>query len=212
MDLSAARGHRPPHASLLRDVAPADALAAWLAELAREGALAERGAEACSLADAAGRVTAGPVQARHADPIARCAAMDGIAVRAMDTANATELHPVTLGPGRFAPVDTGQPIPAGFDAVIPREQLDRCGDEVRVFTSVAGGRHIRRAGENVAEGSTVLEAGRRLTAYDIALLQPAAIPRSRSCRALGWWSCRPVTRSGRSGASSAPARRSMRTA
>jgi putative molybdopterin biosynthesis protein len=169
MDLSAIRGHRSSLAPPLHDVAPEEALAAWLAELARHGALAARATEHCELVDAAGRITAEAVLARHADPIARCSAMDGIAVRAADVEQATDRHPVTLGPGQFSPVDTGQPIPAGFDAVIPREQLERSGDEARVHTTIAGGRHIRSAGENVAEGAAVLDAGRRLTAYDIAL-------------------------------------------
>ena len=57
-------------------------------------------------------------------------AMDGIAVRAADLAGASEVSPVELDAGRrpgdggFAWIDTGQPMPVGFDAVVMVERVE----------------------------------------------------------------------------------------
>jgi putative molybdopterin biosynthesis protein len=148
------------------DLPPDDALDLWLDALAAAGALTPSDVELRPLLEAADDVCAARVHALHADPVSRCAAMDGIAVRASDTASATPSDPVALGPDRYATVDTGQAIAARWDAVVPSEQLDRVGDQALVRVPAAPGRHIRRAGEN---GAPIIEAGRRLTAYDVAL-------------------------------------------
>ena len=49
--------------------------------------------------------------------------MDGIAVRASDTVGASETTPVRLDAGAFEVVDTGDPIPGDFDAVVMREDV-----------------------------------------------------------------------------------------
>ena len=68
---------------------------------------------------AAGRITAAPVIARYCAPTAHSAAMDGIAVRAATTFAAREGAPVRLAPEKdFVFVNTGHPLPAGFDAVV----------------------------------------------------------------------------------------------
>ena len=48
------------------------------------------------LEEASGRITNGPIFARYSVPEIHLAAMDGIAVRSMDTKGASEQHPVTL--------------------------------------------------------------------------------------------------------------------
>ena len=91
--------------------------------------------------------------------------MDGVAVRAADTADA----PVTLPPGRFEPIDTGQVVAARWDAVVPLEELDRLDGGVRVRHAAATGGHVRPAGEDVPAGALVAAAGRRLEAADLGL-------------------------------------------
>jgi putative molybdopterin biosynthesis protein len=66
-----------------------------------------------------GRVTARALAARVSSPAAPVAAMDGIAVAAAATNGASESHPVVVEAGRTCEViDTGDPLPAGCDAVI----------------------------------------------------------------------------------------------
>ena len=59
--------------------------------------------------DACGRVTAKAVYAHICAPHYAASAMDGVAVNAKDTFGATETTPVTLAPGQFIVLDTGDP-------------------------------------------------------------------------------------------------------
>jgi putative molybdopterin biosynthesis protein len=172
VDDAAARGRRVPPALPLCDVPPDEALRVWLGELARAGGIGSfdpAAVELLPLRLAAGRAAASVVLARRADPVSRCAAMDGVAVRASETAEASPARPLRLGPGQFAAIDTGQEVVARWDAIIPNEELERVGDSVELLEPAELGQHVRRAGENVEEGAQIIAAGRRLTAYDIAL-------------------------------------------
>src|SRR3970282_1650535 len=88
--------------------------------------------EEIPVADALGRVTAEPIWARVSSPAYHAAAMDGYAVRSEDTIVATETAPVRLAIGvggdsrrrlQAQYVDTGDPLPAWADAVIPIEHV-----------------------------------------------------------------------------------------
>jgi putative molybdopterin biosynthesis protein len=169
---TAARGRGSALALPLCDVAPDDALRVWLGELARAGGIDcfdPAAVERRPLLSAAGRTSAEVVLARQADPISRCAAMDGVALRASDAASATRRRPVRLGSGQFASVDTGQPVASSWDAIVPNEELERVDGDVVLHAPVDAGAHVRRAGENVERGAPIIAAGRRLTAYDLAL-------------------------------------------
>src|SRR5262245_22980853 len=75
--------------------------------------------ESVPLTEALGRVTAEPVWAKLSSPHYHSSAMDGYAVRARDTLNATETRPLTLKLGAQAyPVNTGEPLPLDTNAVI----------------------------------------------------------------------------------------------
>src|SRR5919107_1076931 len=76
-------------------------------------------------AEPGGRVTAEPVWATGSSPAFDAAGMDGIAVRAAETAGASDTTPLLLHADAFAVVDTGDPLPEGFDAVVMREQVHR---------------------------------------------------------------------------------------
>ena len=75
--------------------------------------------------DACGRVTAHAVYARICAPHYAASAMDGVGVKAKDTFGATETTPITLNPGQFIVLDTGDPVPEYCDAVIMVEDVDR---------------------------------------------------------------------------------------
>jgi molybdopterin molybdotransferase len=134
--------------------------------------------EAVAVGDAGGRVLATPAAAERAVPHYDRAAMDGYAVRAGDTFDATERSPVYLRPssgtvdeGEAVQVHTGSPLPDGADAVVVVEHTERRGDDLAAFDAVAVGENVAPAGEDVEAGEHLFEAGRRLRPSDLALLR-----------------------------------------
>ncbi|WP_024440104.1 gephyrin-like molybdotransferase Glp [Mycobacterium sp. UM_WGJ] len=133
-----------------------------------------------ALADAEGLVLAADVIAPIPLPVFDNSGMDGYAVLADDIATATPETPVrlpvtedipagrtdipTITPGTAHRIMTGAPIPYGADGVIPVEATDGGTDVVQINAATAKGRHIRRAGGDVAEGATVLWAGQLVSA------------------------------------------------
>jgi len=162
-----ATGGTPPE---LHAPPPAEALAAWAAACGGPRPLP---VVRVPVEDALGRVTAAPVWARRSSPAFPAAAMDGIAVAGPDTRAASEADPMRLARARFDVVDTGDPLPAGRDAVIPRERVTFRDDAVLIAAPVAPGTHVRGVGEDVATGELVLAPGRRLGAMDLALAAAA---------------------------------------
>lgn len=142
--------------------------------------LAPLGPETIPIAEAGGRVLAGPIRALRTQPPFDSSAMDGYAVRAADIADiparltvigesaAGKRHSGRVAAGEAVRIFTGAPLPEGADTILIQEnarKLDDGGIEAR--ESVAEGRHIRRAGLDFAEGDPLLDAGR--------LLDPAAL-------------------------------------
>ncbi len=124
--------------------------------------LTERGlaprTEMVPVQSACGRVTAGAVYARICAPHYPACAMDGLAVTAADTFGASETTPVRLGPGRYELVDTGDPLPAGRDAVVMVEDVVWKGDEALLREAAAPWQHVRQIGEDVCAGEMLLPA------------------------------------------------------
>ena len=99
-----------------------EACAAYLARLRENGLAPEP--ERVRVQDAAGRVSYKAVYARICAPHYHACAMDGAAVAAASTFGATETTPVELPEGAYVPVDTGDPLPPGCDAVIMAEEIE----------------------------------------------------------------------------------------
>lgn len=132
---------------------------------------------------ALGRVLARDVTSGVALPPATNSAMDGYAVVAADVGGSEEtVLPVVARqaagrpleglarPGGAVRIFTGAPMPEGFDAVVMQEEVTVGPDgAVTVPPGVKPGRNVRRAGEDVQAGQTVLHAGSRLRAQDIAM-------------------------------------------
>ena len=133
--------------------------------------------EMLALDDALDRVTGVPVIARLSSPHYHACAMDGIAVVAARTGGALETAPVELTLGTDAiVVDTGDPLPHGFDAVIPIEQVEpRGGERVAVRASAAPFQHVRAIGEDVVASEVVVPALRRLGVADLAACATAGV-------------------------------------
>ncbi|HEY0451111.1 molybdopterin biosynthesis protein [Actinophytocola sp.] len=158
-----------PASPFVSDVPAAQALAAWREARAAAGCPARVEAVRVPVGEAVGRVTAEPVWAGRSSPAFDSAGMDGIAVRATDTVGAAETVPVLLGAGDFEVVDTGDPLPAGYDAVVMREHVHRTGDgKAELRAAVPPYQHVRSIGEDISAAELLLSQGHRLRPVDIA--------------------------------------------
>ncbi|EMA66773.1 molybdenum cofactor synthesis protein [Halorubrum aidingense JCM 13560] len=172
--------HDRREAGFKRRTRVADALATLLDAAAPHGRT-----ESVALADADGRVVAEPIDAPAPVPSYDRAAMDGYAVRAEDTFGASGRSPAVLraagteadaiAPGEAARVHTGSAVPEGADAVVMIEQVEEVGDEVETFDAVAAGENVGDAGEDVAEGQRLFEAGHVLRPSDLGLLRSVGL-------------------------------------
>jgi len=147
------------------------------------GPLAPR---AVALAEARGLVLARGVTASEMVPPFANTAMDGFAVRATDTAGASDERPVTLriagelaagraptiavGPGEAVRIMTGAPVPDGADAIVMVERTRADGDSVAIFKEAAAGDHVRYAGGDLEIGEQVFDAGTVLTPAHLGVL------------------------------------------
>jgi putative molybdopterin biosynthesis protein len=131
--------------------------------------------ERLGLEAAVGRVTAEAVWARRSSPDYDTAAMDGIAVRAAATVGAGPTTPLQLDGGDFVTVDTGDPLPAGFDAVVMREDVHLNGAEAELQAAAAPYQHVRSIGEDVSATELLLPEGHRLRPVDVAAAGAAGV-------------------------------------
>jgi putative molybdopterin biosynthesis protein len=138
---------------------------------------------ALSVQASIGRVTAEPIWARRSSPPFDAAAMDGIAVRAADTVGAGESAPLLLGPDAFTVLDTGDPIPGGFDAVVMREHVHYVDGQAELRAAVAPYQHVRSIGEDISATELLLPAGHRLRPVDAAAAAAAGMTEIRVRRA-----------------------------
>jgi len=153
----------------IRDVPAAEALAAWRAACEAAGCPTRVETNRVGLHEAVGRVTSGPVWATRSSPSFDASAMDGIAVRAADTIGASESTPVVLERDAYVVLDTGDPIPDGFDAVVMREHVHYDdADRAELRSAVAPYQHVRSIGEDVSATELLLPTGHRLRAVDVA--------------------------------------------
>jgi molybdopterin molybdotransferase len=146
---------------------------------------------AVALTEAQGLVLAEDVIAPLPLPVFDNSAMDGYAVRAEDTSAATPENPVilpvaedipagrtdelTLQPGTAHRIMTGAPLPAGATAIVPVEDTDGGVDVVAIRAPRGPGRHVRRAGEDVSAGTTVLHRGQVVTPAVLGLVAALGI-------------------------------------
>ncbi|WP_294257673.1 gephyrin-like molybdotransferase Glp [uncultured Comamonas sp.] len=141
----------------------------------------QSGAQMVDTFDADGRVllqaAVSPLQVPPQDN----SAMDGYAVRTAECVGGTAVLPVSqripagtspeaLAAGSVARIFTGAPVPAGADAIVMQEDCEPLEDgRVRIKAAPRTGQWIRRAGEDIRQGATVIEAGTRLTPAHLGL-------------------------------------------
>ncbi len=143
------------------------------------------------LTEAYGCVLARDVVADTDIPAFASSAMDGFAVRSSEVVGATPTAPVelrvagraligrrpegTVGGGEAIRIATGAPVPAGADTIVPIEDCELVGENVRILAGPPEGRHIRPAGEDAKANEPLVAAGRRLQAPELGLLATAGV-------------------------------------
>ncbi len=127
--------------------------------------------------DALGRVTAAPVHAVGSSPHYCAAAMDGYAVKSALTVEASESRPITLTvPTDATPINTGELIPSGYDAVIMIEDVYQSEDGViEIMAAVAPWQHVRLLGEDMVATELIVTGGKRLTPADVGAMIAAQV-------------------------------------
>jgi molybdopterin molybdotransferase len=125
-------------------------------------------------------------------------AMDGYAVRAGDIVAASSASPIELlvlgdlpagytadvvvEQGQALRIMTGAPLPGGADTVVPVELTRVESDTVLILEKLPIGTHVRKAGEDVKAGETVMAAGTRIGPAEIGMLASLGYARARCFR------------------------------
>ena len=161
--------HRHGRRYYLQDIPLHEASDRYNHALNQAGALTPTDSEQVPIQDALGRITADAIWALRSVPHYDAAAMDGVAVRSGDTVGASESSPLTLTlPSQAAWVDTGDPVPDGFDAVIMVEVVREIDDSaIEIRSPVPPYNHIRPLGEDIVESELLLPQNHRLRPPDL---------------------------------------------
>ena len=154
--------------------------------------------EKVSINIAEGRVLAQDIVASFPQPRFNNSAMDGFAVRALDTKGASKNNPVSLkmvgvvsagsagdvvvNTGQCVQCMTGAPIPQGADAIVMVEYSSgyESGPEVQIYTEVQAGQHIRRVGEEIQSGKVLIYDGSSITTAELGTLATFGVQRCSS--------------------------------
>ncbi|MGL5130695.1 MAG: molybdopterin molybdotransferase MoeA [Aeromonas popoffii] len=142
--------------------------------------------EQVPLPHALGRVLAADIASPLSVPPFDNAAMDGYAVRLADLATGTPLimagkafagqpYQGEWPAGHCVRIMTGAPVPEGTDAVVMQEETRADGDKIAFLVPPIPGQNIRRRGEDIREGASVLSSGTRLTPRELPLLASLGI-------------------------------------
>ena len=161
----------------LQDIPLNEASSRYSHALSQADALIPPKPERIPIQDALGRITAEPVWAARSVPHYDASAMDGVAVRSTDTVGASEASPLALTlPDQAAWVDTGDPVPDEFDAVIMIEVVRRVDDStIEIRAPVPPYNHVRPLGEDIVESELLLSQNHRLRPADLGACAAAGV-------------------------------------
>ncbi|MBK9207360.1 MAG: molybdopterin molybdotransferase MoeA [Anaerolineales bacterium] len=140
--------------------------------------------ETISLIESSGRILAVDIAAANDLPLFNNSAMDGFAIRSVDSSNAAPASPLTLSVVADIPAGSAgahydrRTSPAGADAVIPVEHTDfnersagqPAPQHVTFTRIVKTGENIRLRGTDLPAGNMVLKKGHFLKPQDLGLL------------------------------------------
>jgi len=129
-----------------------------------------------SLADSVGRIAApiAPLQTAH--PVFSIAVADGWAMRARDIVGASSYSPLPLAASPIW-VEAGDRLPEHCDCVLDADMVEQTGLMFQVLAEAVPGQGIRRAGDDVSAGRSIISPGRQVTARDILALHAVGLDR-----------------------------------
>jgi putative molybdopterin biosynthesis protein len=150
-----------------------EALSVWFGSMEKEGFLKPLESERIHVTSSLGRVTAEPVFAQISSPFFHSAAMDGYAVRFSDTFGASEREPISLEiVSQAVYVDTGDPLPEGFNAVVMIEDVNISKDtaHIEIIAPVTPWQNVRVIGEDIVATELILPEKHKIRSLDIAAI------------------------------------------
>jgi molybdopterin molybdotransferase len=147
--------------------------------------IAPLGSEVVPIESALNRVSVKEIIATHDLPRFDNSAMDGFAVRVEDAGDEVEIQHTTYAGDsqgevvekkRALKIMTGAPTPSGCEVIVPIEQVTPINETtIKLPNTLKEGDFIRRAGEDIASGASVVKRGEQLNAYHIASLTSQGI-------------------------------------
>ncbi len=128
--------------------------------------------ERIPIGDALDRVTSEAVIAKVSSPFYHSAAMDGYAVKFIDTFGAGETKPKRLRvPDQAVAIDTGDSMPDGFDAVIMIEDVEKISDsEIEILKPATPWQHVRLVGEDIVATELIIPENQVIRPVDLAAM------------------------------------------
>lgn len=120
------------------------------------------------ITEACTKILASAVYAKISAPHYYASAMDGYAIHASDAFGASETTPITLKDA--VPLDTGDPVPDGYDCVVMIEDVVERDGVLSLFTPCVPWQNIRQIGEDITQGEMAFPAYTKLTPTAIGAL------------------------------------------
>lgn len=150
----------------------ADAIKKYHAALTAAGIGGPLPGEQVPIGDALSRVTSEAVIAQVSSPFYHSAAMDGYAVTFIDTFGAAETKPKRLKvPSQAVAIDTGDPMPEGFNAVIMIEDVETISEsEIEILRAATPWQHVRLVGEDIVATELILSENHVVRPVDMAAM------------------------------------------
>ena len=109
--------------------------------------------------------------------------MPPVSLRLVGESRAGHPYAASLGPGEAVAISTGAMVPPGADAVLRVEDAVQQDAELRVAAALPPGKEIRRAGEDIRAGETVLKAGTRLGPAELGVAASTGVAELSCARA-----------------------------
>ncbi|MBS4005102.1 MAG: molybdopterin-binding protein [Afipia sp.] len=126
------------------------------------------------LEEVIGRVAAATSPLKAAFPAFNTATTDGWALRASDIVGASSYSPLQLVNSPHW-VETGECLPDNCDCVLDSDLVEQAGPLCQVVAEAVPGQGVRRAGEDLAPGRSIAEAGRVVGSLDVLAARVAGL-------------------------------------
>ncbi|MEO5355972.1 MAG: molybdopterin biosynthesis protein [Nitrospirae bacterium YQR-1] len=159
----------------INSIALDEAESKWTTFLKEKGLQNPLGTVIADVTQSCGAVTAEPLPAKVSSPFFHSSAMDGFAVRFEDTFGAKETAPLKLKiPDAAVYINTGEPIPEVFNAVIMIEDVNMVTEGTDEFIEITAAvtpyKNVRVTGEDIVATELILPENHRIRPIDVGAL------------------------------------------